>query len=122
VEDDPAVREVAARALADGGYRVLQTGSGAQALDLLVQGGHRVDLVLSDVVMPGMSGRELATRITELRPGTPVLFMSGYTDGEILRRGLLEPEAVLLPKPFAAAALVAAVRERLNGGPLPGPA
>jgi CheY-like chemotaxis protein len=69
--------------------------------------------VLTDVVMPEMSGRELAERLALLLPGTPVLFTSGYADGEIFRRGLLAPQADLLDKPFSPDAVVRAVRERL---------
>jgi two-component system cell cycle sensor histidine kinase/response regulator CckA len=65
------------------------------------------------VVMPEMSGRELAERLATLLPGTPVLFTSGYADGEIFRRGLLAPHAELLDKPFSPDAVVRAVRERL---------
>jgi FixJ family two-component response regulator len=73
----------------------------------------RVALVLTDVVMPGMGGKDLAARIAQVSPGTPVLFTSGYTDGEIVRRGLLSPDAAFLQKPFTPDVLVRAVRERL---------
>lgn len=115
VEDDAPVRAIAARALADVGYRVLEAESGARALELLRRNGDRPALVLTDVVMPGMSGSELAAAIARLAPGTPVLFTSGYTDGEILRRGLLEPGVDFLPKPFSPEALVRAVRVRTAG-------
>jgi two-component system cell cycle sensor histidine kinase/response regulator CckA len=114
VEDEEAVRHTAARGLAESGYRVLQADSGHQALDLAAQSPDRIALVLTDVVMPGMSGRDLAAAIGELIPGIPVLFTSGYTDGEIVRRGLLAPGAAFLPKPFTVAALVRAVRERMD--------
>ena len=91
VEDEGPVRAIAARALADAGYRVLEAESGAMAIELLRQTATRPALVLTDVVMPGMSGSELAAAVGRLAPGTPVLFTSGYTDGEILRRGLLDP-------------------------------
>jgi PAS domain S-box-containing protein len=119
VEDDNGVREMTRRALEEGGYHVLEAANGPDALALLTSTRGRIGLVLSDVVMPGMSGRDLADRIAELRPGTPVLFTSGYTDGEIVRRGLLEPDAVFVPKPFGPAAIVRAVRERLEGASLP---
>ncbi len=112
VEDDGPVRAIAARTLADVGYRVLEAESGAMAIELLRRSVDRPVLVLTDVVMPGMSGSELATAVARLAPGTPVLFTSGYTDGEILRRGLLEPGADFLPKPFSPEALVRAVRVR----------
>ena len=100
VEDDESVREVARRALEGGGYRVLEAADGAEALARLSGTDGAIGLVLTDVVMPGMSGRELADRIAELRPGTPVLFTSGYTDGDIVRRGLLDPGAAFVQKPF----------------------
>jgi PAS domain S-box-containing protein len=112
VEDDGPVRAIAARTLADVGYRVLEAESGAMAIELLRRTVDRPALVLTDVVMPGMSGSELAAAVGRLAPGTPVLFTSGYTDGEILRRGLLEPGADFLPKPFSPEALVRAVRVR----------
>jgi two-component system, cell cycle sensor histidine kinase and response regulator CckA len=112
VEDDGPVRAIAARTLADVGYRVLEAESGAMAIELLRRTVDRPALVLTDVVMPGMSGSELAAAVRRLAPGTPVLFTSGYTDGEILRRGLLEPGADFLPKPFSPEALVRAVRVR----------
>jgi CheY-like chemotaxis protein len=112
VEDDAPVRAIAARALVEGGYRVLVAENGARALELLSRSGDRPVLVLTDVVMPGMSGSELAAAVARVAPGTPVLFTSGYTDGEILRRGLLEPGADFLPKPFSPEALVRAVRAR----------
>ncbi len=74
--------------------------TGSDALALLTSTEGPIGLVLSDVVMPGMSGRDLAERVAELRPGTPILFTSGYTDGEIVRRGLLDPEAAFIQKPF----------------------
>jgi PAS domain S-box-containing protein len=114
VEDDSAVRQVTARALIEGGYRVLEAETGAQALELMAGKGNRPAIVLTDVVMPGMSGPELAAAVTRMAPGTPVLFTSGYPDGEILRRGLLEPGAAFLQKPFSPDALLQAVRERFT--------
>jgi two-component system, cell cycle sensor histidine kinase and response regulator CckA len=110
---------VTRRALEDGGYRVLEAANGREALALLSSTRDRIRLVLTDVVMPGMSGRELAARVAEARPGTPVLFTSGYTDGEIVRRGLLEPNAAFIQKPFGPEAIVRIVRERLEGATLP---
>jgi PAS domain S-box-containing protein len=114
VEDDENVRAVTRRALEEGGYRVLEAADGVHALALLTATDGPIGLVLSDVVMPGMSGRDLAERVAELRPGTPVLFTSGYTDGEIVRRGLLDPGAAFIQKPFGPAAIVRIVRERLE--------
>jgi PAS domain S-box-containing protein len=119
VEDDESVRKVARRALEGGGYRVLEAANGADALALLGDADGGIGLVLTDVVMPGMSGRELADRIGELRPGTPVLFTSGYTDGDIVRRGLLDPGAAFVQKPFGPETILRVVRERLEGASLP---
>ena len=119
VEDDEAVRAVTRRALEEGGYRVLEAADGLAALEVLTSTSGTIGLVLTDVVMPRMSGRELADRIAELRPGTPVLFTSGYTDGEILRRGLLDADAAFIQKPFSPDAIVRIVRERLEGASLP---
>jgi len=119
VEDDETVRQVTRRALEEGGYRVLEAANGADALAQLSGTDGRIGLVLTDVVMPGMSGRELAERLAELRPGTPVLFTSGYTDGDIVRRGLLDPEAAFVQKPFAPETILRLVRERLEGASLP---
>ncbi|HEX6106779.1 MAG TPA: MASE1 domain-containing protein [Gemmatimonadales bacterium] len=113
VEDEPQVRAIAARALCEAGFRVLEAEHGARALELL-RGAARPALVLADVVMPGVSGSELAAQVAQLAPGTPVLFTSGYTDGEILRRGLLEPGVAFLPKPFSPEALVHAVAATLR--------
>jgi PAS domain S-box-containing protein len=114
VEDEESVRRTAARGLVEAGYRVIEAESGPQAVDLAARSTDRISLVLTDVVMPGMSGRELAAAVGELIPGVPVLFTSGYTDSDIVRRGLLAPGAAFLPKPFTVNALVRAVRERMD--------
>ena len=119
VEDDESVRWMTRRVLEDAGYRVLEADHGQAALDLLERDGASVRLVLTDVVMPGMGGPELAERLARRRPDIPVLFTSGYTDGEIARRGLLGPEAAFVQKPFAPDAIVRIVRERLDGTSLP---
>jgi PAS domain S-box-containing protein len=116
VEDDAQVRTIAARALAEAGYRVLVAETGQRALELLKGNGDRPALMLADVVMPGMSGSELAAEVRRMMPGVPVLFTSGYTDGEILRRGLLEPGAAFLPKPFSPEGLVEAVDGMMRTG------
>ena len=110
---------MAARTLLDAGFRVLQAESGARALAGLEAAPDQVALLLTDVVMPGMDGRELATRVARLRPDLPVLYTSGYTDSEILRRGLLDPGAAFLAKPFTTEALVRAVRQRLEAAASP---
>ena len=114
VEDEPAVRGVARQVLARQGYTVLEAPDGPTALTIIGAGGPRVDLVLTDVVMPGMSGRTLADKLRQRYPGLRVLYMSGYTDDAIVRHGMLEPGLAYLQKPFRPDALVQRVREVLN--------
>ncbi|HKT60845.1 MAG TPA: ATP-binding protein [Gemmatimonadales bacterium] len=115
VEDEPAVRRMASRALRSQGYAVMEAANGAEALDVLARAAGPVDLVLSDLVMPVLNGRELSERLAVERPEIRVLFMSGYTDDDIMRRGLLQPGAPFLQKPFMAADLSRKVREILDG-------
>jgi CheY-like chemotaxis protein len=113
VEDEPSVRYIMRRTLEEAGYTVLEAGSVDAALTLLGDKGKRINLVLTDVIMPGGGGRELAERIMAEYPGMPVLFTSGYTNGDIERRGLLPPGATFLQKPVTPDALVRAVETRL---------
>jgi CheY-like chemotaxis protein len=92
----------------------LDAENGAEALEVLAQAEGPVDLVLSDVVMPVINGRELSERLAVERPRLPVLFMSGYTDDDVVRRGLLVPGAPFLQKPFTPADLSRKVREVLD--------
>ena len=115
VEDEPAVRLMASRALQQYGYRVIEAADGREAMRLLEGNERSIHLVVTDVVMPGMDGPELARRAHRLRPGLPVLFMSGYTDDEIVRRGLLEAGQPFLQKPFTPEALGEQVAELLKG-------
>ena len=117
VEDDPLVREMARRSLSEAGYEVMEAANGQTALDLVSQGS-RVDAVLTDLAMPGMGGRELARRLWESRPGLPVVFMSGYTDDVVIRRGLLESGVPFLEKPLSPVELARKMRQVLNGGML----
>ncbi len=113
VEDEAAVREVTRRILEHHGYRVLAARHADEALTVARYAGP-IDLLLTDVVMPGLGGRELAERLLAARPGLPVLFMSGYNDDEVLRRGLELPTPRLLAKPFTIDTLVARVREAIG--------
>ena len=115
VEDEPAVRRMASRALRSQGYAILEAANGAEALEVLSRATSPVDLVLSDVVMPVLNGRELSERLAVDRPEVRVLFMSGYTDDDIVRRGLLRPGAPFLQKPFVPADLSRKVRDVLDG-------
>jgi two-component system cell cycle sensor histidine kinase/response regulator CckA len=114
VEDEPMVRGLAARGLREYGYRVLEAADGEEALRLVSDFGHGMDLVISDLVMPAMGGRELGHQLAQLDPTLPVLYMSGYTDDDVLRRGLMEPGAPFQPKPFTAEGLARRVREMLD--------
>jgi PAS domain S-box-containing protein len=113
-EDEAVVRDMAARGLEAEGYRVLQARDGAEAVELLGRHDGQVDFVVTDVAMPVLNGRHLAARIAELRPDLPVLFTSGYTDDEIVRRGLLESGQAFLQKPFSPSALAQRVRAMLD--------
>jgi PAS domain S-box-containing protein len=114
VEDEEGVRAVVTRALSEAGYRVLEADSGEAALELLARDTGGIDLLLTDIVLRGINGKELATKVLELLPDVPVIYISGYTDGEIARRGLLGPEAAFLQKPFSPDAIVRAVAENLR--------
>jgi PAS domain S-box-containing protein len=115
VEDDPLVREFARSQLASLGYTVLQAQDGAQALQLLA-GPQPVDLLFTDVVMPGMSGRELAERARRQRPGLRVLYASGYPEDAIMHDGRLEAGVQLLAKPYRRDELARRIRQALDAG------
>ncbi len=114
VEDDEAVRGLAGRILTAAGYSVLLAATGGEALILEERHRAAIDLVATDVVMPGMSGRELAARLSPVTRRKPVLFMSGYSDDAIAQHGVLEPGAAFLAKPFTPESLVAMIRDLLD--------
>jgi PAS domain S-box-containing protein len=114
VEDDPGVREVTLRALRGAGYDVSAAVEGREALALAATLRDRLRLVVTDVVLPGRSGREVADEIARLVPGVRVLFVSGYTRNTIVHHGVLEPGVEFLPKPFTGAALLERVRALLD--------
>jgi two-component system cell cycle sensor histidine kinase/response regulator CckA len=116
VEDEEAVRRMAARTLSSRGYRVLEASDAAQALAREPEWGP-IDLLVTDVVMPGIGGRELAAALLARRPGLRLLYISGYTDDEVTRRGLLDAGAPFLEKPFEAEGLARRVREVLEAPP-----
>ena len=114
VEDEGAVRELARDILEANGYAVLEARHGDEALAICERHSEAIHLMLTDVVMPGMNGRELAERLARLRPETKVLYMSGYTDNAIVLHGVLNGRAVFLQKPFTPDALARKVREVLS--------
>jgi PAS domain S-box-containing protein len=114
VEDEAALREVAGRILSGAGYHVITAECGPEALELAARHEGAIDLLLSDVVMPGMLGKELADRLVGVRPDTRVLYMSGYAQPVLHTQGTLDPGVALLEKPFTAHDLLAAVRKRLD--------
>jgi signal transduction histidine kinase/ActR/RegA family two-component response regulator len=113
VEDNDELRGAARGILEALGYRVAAAANGTEALATFERMGGAVDLILCDVVMPGMSGQEVVERIRAKSPGTRVLFMSGYTDNVVVRHGILEGEFDFLEKPFSADRLAAKIRQVL---------
>ena len=114
VEDEDGVRNLIRASLQRAGYTVLEARSGSEALALYGHQGDAIDLILTDVVMPHMSGRELAERFAAMRPNLRLLFMSGYTAKAIVQHGVLDPNTPFLAKPFTPSALTAKVRETLD--------
>ena len=114
VEDEDVVRGLAATILEQSGYKVLTASRGEEAIRLCLQRAEPIHLLLTDVVMPETSGKEIADRLRELLPGLSVLFMSGYTDEAIVHHGVLDSNVEFIQKPFTPAALVRKVREVLD--------
>jgi len=115
-EDEAGVRSLLGRVLQRNGYTVLEAENGTEALQWCARHPGAIHLLVTDLVMPRMSGRELAERITQIRPDLKVLYMSGYTDDAIIRQGILELGAAFLQKPFIPAALLERVRQLLDSG------
>jgi two-component system cell cycle sensor histidine kinase/response regulator CckA len=115
VEDEPAVRELMARMLELQGYRVLAAATGEEALRLVAAHHDEIRLLVTDVIMPTMSGREVARRASRQLPGLKVLYTSGYTDGAIEQHGILKEGMAFLQKPFTVNDLAHKVREVLDG-------
>ncbi len=114
VEDEEAVRGLACRILERQGYRVIPAQHGRDAMEIATKEAGQIDLVLTDVVMPGMNGRGLVERLSGIRPAIKSLYMSGYTDDDIIRRGFIEPSKSFLQKPFTSEALLQTVRKVLD--------
>jgi len=116
VEDEEAVRGLTSRILQKQGYRVITAQHGREAMDIATKEEGHIDLVLTDIVMPGMNGRGLVERLAGIRPRIKSLYMSGYTDDDIIRRGFIEPSKSFLQKPFTSEALLQTVRKVLDEG------
>jgi two-component system, cell cycle sensor histidine kinase and response regulator CckA len=114
VEDEELVRKVVCETLAGAGYSVLEAGSSGEAVVISARHGGRIDLLVTDLVMPGRSGHELVARMAELRPETAVLCVSGYADQAVVQSGQLGTETPFLQKPFTPDALLRKVREILD--------
>jgi CheY-like chemotaxis protein len=114
VDDEASVRSVVRLMLERLGYRVLEAANGAEALGIIETSLDRIDLVLTDVVMPELHGGDLGEALTAREPSRRVLYMSGYTSDDIMRRGLAQPGMALLLKPFSPDGLARAVREVLD--------
>lgn len=119
VEDDEAVRRLAARLLESAGYRVLPAANAAEAAEIAGREGREVRLLVSDVILPGASGPQLAESLRVAHPSLKVLFMSGYTDTAIVHRDLFAPGTAFLQKPFTPGGLMRKVREVLDPVPPP---
>ena len=117
VEDEDEVRELAREILEMNGYTVLEASHGAEALHVCREHTAPIELLLTDVVMPGMSGRELARHLVALRPHIKVLYMSGYSDDALGNHGVLDPDILLLAKPFTPESLLGALRRALDAPP-----
>ena len=122
VEDAEPLRKLAQTFLEEGGFRILSAESGENALEVAARFGGTIDLLLTDVVMPGMNGRVLAEQLLRRQPGMKVLYMSGYTDSFIAGHGVLDPGTHLLHKPFTDDVLIRRVRGVLDGGMKSAPA
>ncbi|MFH1740546.1 MAG: response regulator, partial [bacterium] len=114
VEDEEAVRSFACETLQMNGYTVLAAGNGQEALQISQRHNGPIHLVITDVVMPGMSGRTLAEHLAPVHPDMRVLYMSGYTDDEIIQHGVLDDKIPFMQKPFSLDTLTLRVREILD--------
>src|SRR4029077_2204798 len=119
VEDEANLRYLARQFLEKQGYRVIEAADGAVAMQIVVAHEGVIHLLLTDVIMPGMNGRELAQRVSEIRPNVKVLYMSGYTENVIGHNGTLDAGVRLLQKPFNLRDLKDKVSEGLDASPIP---
>jgi len=114
VEDEPALRALAAYVLGECGHKILQAGDGEKALRVAAEHQGPIHLLVTDVVMPRLSGRQLVEQLVPTRPDLKVLYLSGYTDDAVVRHGILQAEMAFLQKPFTPGALVQKVRDVLD--------
>ena len=114
VEDDKLLREFICEVLVTNGYSIISASNGSEALELTLQRKNKIDLLLTDVVMPGMSGRTLAAQMMESHPALKILYMSGYTENAIVHHGVLDRGVELIQKPFTIGMLARKVREILG--------
>ena len=115
VEDEPVVLDLVNNILQDEGYNVISARNGEEALQIEEEHTGPIDLVLTDIVMPGMSGGELIQRLQARKPGVHVLYMSGYTKYTVVNHGILESVDSFIWKPFSPAELLQKIRELLDG-------
>lgn len=120
VEDEPLVRELAVRTLRKAGYEVLEAANGTEALRVSETHEGEIHLLMTDVVLPQMSGKALAEQLQAIRPEIRILYSSGYTDNTIVHHGVLEASVAFLQKPYTPAALARKVREVLDAEKPPG--
>lgn len=117
VEDEQMVLRLTRQVLEMQGYCLLEASNGREAIEICREYNGTIDLVITDVIMPQMGGRELAEKLSPLLPNAKVLYMSGYTDEAIAHHGVLDENICFLPKPFGLSVLVEKVREVLDGAP-----
>jgi CheY-like chemotaxis protein len=119
-EDEPGVRRLVKQTLEQLGYTVLEATDGYEALRVIEQHTSKIHLLLTDVVMPLMNGHELATRLHSIRPGTKILYMSGYADEVLAFHGIAQPEIAFIQKPFTPSELAGKVETVLSADPANG--
>ena len=116
MDDDLAVVELISAALRAADYQVLTAHGGREAIEVFENAGNRVDLLVTDVIMPHLTGPVLAERLRSRQPDLPVLFVSGFHDADLVQRFVVQRGFMLLPKPFKVEALVRVVNEQLSAG------
>jgi CheY-like chemotaxis protein len=119
VDDEEGLRSIVCRTLQQEGYGTLEAAHGAEALEVIEKASSQVDLVVTDVVMPGMDGRELGRRLTQRWPSLPILYISAYDVNDIFRRGSPRSSAPFLQKPFPPETLISSVRRLLETPSIP---